>query len=213
LESHPSLLSHYTAGYLFKEAIDSALEQLELNNVPEDAQDRYKTNRLCVQCVTINLLLQMADDLGWGGCKSQSLVSFYFSQLSKKLLPAFHEQVTKLRSKVQVKAEETRARELRRFGTGGRDPLEVLQELPEDIRQCFILRDEGLLKNLLEKMDPDEAERIMGRCIDSGLWIPGTVTSSDSSIEPSNYLSRLFTIILIIIIIILINYCQVPRLG
>jgi len=163
--------------------------ELEVDDVPEDAQGllRSKTDRLCVQCVTIYLLLRMAEDLGGG--EPKSLISFYFSQLSKEL-PAFHEEVTELRRKVQVEAED-RAKELR-LGPGGLDPLEVAQELPEDLRQCFILRDEELLKTVLEKMDPAEAERIMGRCVDSGLWIPGTTSedSNDPSNEPSNKTSN-----------------------
>ena len=58
-----------------------------------------------------------------------------------------------------------------RLGPGGLDPLEVIETLPEDMVKAFESRDVEQLKAALMKMDPEEAERHMKRCIDSGLWV------------------------------------------
>lgn len=57
-----------------------------------------------------------------------------------------------------------------RLGPGGLDPLEVIETLPQEMVDAFESRDVEQLKAALLTMDPEEAERHMKRCIDSGLW-------------------------------------------
>jgi cell division cycle protein 37 len=58
-----------------------------------------------------------------------------------------------------------------RLGPGDLDPLEVIKTLPKDMVEAFESRDVEQLKAALMKLDPEEAERHMKRCIDSGLWV------------------------------------------
>mmetsp|Transcript_14165 Transcript_14165/g.23568 ORF Transcript_14165/g.23568 Transcript_14165/m.23568 type:complete len:469 (+) Transcript_14165:66-1472(+) len=63
------------------------------------------------------------------------------------------------------------------LGPGGLDPIEVLESLPEALRDAFESQDLEQLQNVLAHMKPKEAKDCMKRCVDSGLWVP-----SDQSI-------------------------------
>lgn len=58
-----------------------------------------------------------------------------------------------------------------RLGPGGLDPLDVIETLPESMVKAFESRDVEQLKQALMALDPEEAERHMKRCVDSGLWV------------------------------------------
>ena len=60
-----------------------------------------------------------------------------------------------------------------RLGPGGLDPLEVIQELPVAMQEAFESRDTDKLREVLLSMPPEDAERLMKRCVDSGLWVQG----------------------------------------
>lgn len=57
-----------------------------------------------------------------------------------------------------------------RLGPGGLDPLEVIETLPPEMVAAFESRDVDQLKQVLETLDPEDAEHHMKRCVDSGLW-------------------------------------------
>lgn len=59
-----------------------------------------------------------------------------------------------------------------RLGPGGLDPIEVLESLPEELKQCFESQNIPLLQETISKMDEKDARYHMKRCVDSGLWIP-----------------------------------------
>merc|ERR1719336_382730 len=59
------------------------------------------------------------------------------------------------------------------LGPGGLDPTEVLQSLPEEIQSAFVDQDKDKLVAALENLPRAEANDIIKRCIDSGLWNPG----------------------------------------
>ena len=58
-----------------------------------------------------------------------------------------------------------------RLGPGGLDPLEVIETLPQEMVEAFESRDVDQLRQVLEKLDPKDAEYHMKRCVDSGLWV------------------------------------------
>lgn len=60
-----------------------------------------------------------------------------------------------------------------RLGPGGLDPLEVIKTLPDDMVKAFESRNVEDLKKALMKLDEEEAEYHMKRCVDSGLWNQG----------------------------------------
>ncbi len=65
------------------------------------------------------------------------------------------------------------------LGPGGLDPVEVYEELPDDLKQCFDTKDIQMLKDTFEKYDPDEAQVWLKKCIDSGLWVPDKNAAAD----------------------------------
>lgn len=60
-----------------------------------------------------------------------------------------------------------------RLGPGGLDPIEVFDSLPASMQEAFESRDTELLKKALMQMSPEDAERHLKRCVDSGLWNEG----------------------------------------
>jgi len=58
-----------------------------------------------------------------------------------------------------------------RLGPGGLDPVEVMERLPQSMQDAFESRDVEQLKQALLAMEPQEAERLMKDCVDSGLWV------------------------------------------
>merc|ERR1719336_3515843 len=70
------------------------------------------------------------------------------------------------------------------LGPGGLDPTEVLQSLPEEIQSAFIDQDKDKLVAALEKLPRAEANDIIKRCIDSGLWNPGGAVEQEEQAEP-----------------------------
>lgn len=58
-----------------------------------------------------------------------------------------------------------------RMGPGGLDPLEVIETLPEDMVKAFESRNVDNLKEALMKLEPEQAQYHMERCIASGLWV------------------------------------------
>jgi len=60
-----------------------------------------------------------------------------------------------------------------RMGPGGLDPVEIFEELPETLQNCFKSGDVEMLKEVASNMDPAEFEGYFKKCIDAGLWRPG----------------------------------------
>eukprot|EP01034_Spumella_vulgaris_P021344 gene21343-27374_t len=58
------------------------------------------------------------------------------------------------------------------LGPGGLDPYEVLENLPQVLRDAFESQDVQRLQDVLAAMDPVEAKFHMKQCVDSGLWVP-----------------------------------------
>ena len=60
-----------------------------------------------------------------------------------------------------------------RLGPGGLDPLEVLESLPQSIKDAFEKQDTPALQAAFGALPPDEAKHHFQRVVDSGLWVPG----------------------------------------
>lgn len=63
---------------------------------------------------------------------------------------------------------------------GGLDPYEVLDSLPQAMREAFEARDMAKLQEVLRTMDLKDAQHHMKRCVDSGLWVPGGANAGDA---------------------------------
>merc|ERR1712113_295930 len=92
-------------------------------------------------------------------------------------------RVERIEEAKQAEAQEEEQYEAAPLGPGGLDPTEVLQSLPEEIQEAFISQDKQKLVTALESMPPEEANDIIKRCIDSGLWNPDPNNSRQAAAE------------------------------
>jgi cell division cycle protein 37 len=92
------------------------------------------------------------------------------------------------RGRIRRRAEEKLAEameeeRLARLGPGGLDPYDVIETLPEELKECFENQDIPKLKEIIAKMDLKDAAYHMKRCVDSGLWVPNANDSFESPAE------------------------------
>eukprot|EP00604_Paraphysomonas_vestita_P002945 CAMPEP_0174820822 /NCGR_PEP_ID=MMETSP1107-20130205/4883_1 /TAXON_ID=36770 /ORGANISM="Paraphysomonas vestita, Strain GFlagA" /LENGTH=461 /DNA_ID=CAMNT_0016036875 /DNA_START=2093 /DNA_END=3478 /DNA_ORIENTATION=+ len=71
------------------------------------------------------------------------------------------------------------------LGPGGLNPLEVLEQLPESMRNAFDSQDIGALHRAVAEMKPSEARKWMKMCVDSGLWVPSNSNEFDDNDDPN----------------------------
>lgn len=55
----------------------------------------------------------------------------------------------------------------------------------QELKECFLSQDVGMLQTTIEKMDPEEAKYHMKRCVDSGLWVPNANENADKDEAPA----------------------------
>mmetsp|Transcript_36115 Transcript_36115/g.58292 ORF Transcript_36115/g.58292 Transcript_36115/m.58292 type:complete len:358 (+) Transcript_36115:105-1178(+) len=95
---------------------------------------------------------------------------------------SFEETVNEYAQRVQRRAvvkkkemdaemEEER-RTMNPLGPGGLDPLEVLDSLPEEMKQAFISKDGDRLQAAVASLSEEDAKYHLKRCEESGLWVP-----------------------------------------
>jgi cell division cycle protein 37 len=53
----------------------------------------------------------------------------------------------------------------------------------QQLQECFEKRDTELLKEVISKMDENEAKYHMKRCVDSGLWVADASTLKEQEQE------------------------------
>ena len=99
----------------------------------------------------------------------------------KQYLDAFRDELSGFKGRVMERAkvrieEATRSYEeeerKKRLGPGGLDPVEVMETLPQELKECFETKDVALLKEVIANMSREDATYHMKRCVDSGLWVP-----------------------------------------
>lgn len=57
----------------------------------------------------------------------------------------------------------------------------------QELQECFEKKDIPLLQEVVAKMNKEEAEYHIKRCIDSGLWVPGGGKDNDDETESAEY--------------------------
>ena len=137
-------------------------------------------NFISKQVISMQYILELAKQLD---CDPRSCISTFFTKIQKadkEYIDAFNSELesfrTRIKERAKIKIEEA-MREVEeeerkeRLGPGGLDPLEVIETLPEELRECFDKRDTEKLKDVLAKMEDDQASYHMKRCVDSGLWV------------------------------------------
>lgn len=174
LSEHHQLVCENTANYLVIWCIN-----LEINKKHE------LMTHVAHQCIAMQYILELSKQLdidpracvGSFFTKIQVAEMEYKKQFDDEVL-AFIKRIEK---RAQDKYEEALAEQEEeerqaRLGPGGLDPVEVFEELPDILKQCFESRDISLLQDAITKLPEEEARYHMKRCVDSGLWIPDAST-------------------------------------
>jgi len=185
LMANPRIVTTLTEGFLITKAVDLAVEDKTNPTIEVYA-------RRCLQVHNINLSASTAKIAG------QSSVPLFFKQLKneKKKIEyeaEFEKQLSEILGRIETRREERIEEEAEEeankgqtieteegtyeqapCGPGGLDPTEVLQSLPEAIQQAFVTQDKEALVTEMQKLDPEEANEIIQKCVDSGLWNPAT---------------------------------------
>jgi cell division cycle protein 37 len=87
----------------------------------------------------------------------------------------FIRRIQKRAIEKRIEMDKEREEEMREsvpLGPGGLNPYEVLESLPEELREAFEEQDTEALTKILSDMPPKEGKMWMKKCVDSGLWVP-----------------------------------------
>ncbi|PRD22136.1 UNVERIFIED_CONTAM: Cdc37 [Trichonephila clavipes] len=181
LREHPHLACEETANYLVLWCI--SLEVEEKHQLME---------HVAHQCICMQFILELSKHLN---VDPRSCISSFFSRIQmadveykeafNAELESFKERVReRAKARIQKLIEEAEEEERqKRLGPGGLDPVEVMESLPEALQKCFESKDIELLQKTIATMPEEEARYHIGRCIDSGLWIPDAKKAEQEAAE------------------------------
>jgi len=170
LLEHPQLAREETANYLVVWCIN--LEIDEKHNLVE---------HVAHQTICMQYILEISKELD---VDPRACISSFFTkiQLAEREYKAqFDEELKSLKDRIKRRAQDKLDEAMKeveeeerksRIGPGGLDPVEVFEELPEELKKCFESKDVGLLKATIATLPTDQVKYHMKRCVDSGLWIP-----------------------------------------
>lgn len=165
----PNLCCEETANYLTLWCLNLELE--EKHSLME---------HVAKQAIAMQYMLELAKQLD---VDVRSCISSFFTKIQtadQQYIDAFNDEIEAFKNRIrdrakvrieaamkQVEEEERQAR----LGPGGLDPLEVLETLPPDLKECFENQDLAKLQEVISKMDEKDAKHHLKRCVDSGLWV------------------------------------------
>jgi cell division cycle protein 37 len=136
-------------------------------------------NHVAHQSIVMQFILELSKSLKQD---PRSCVGPFFSKMqipTNKYKEGFSEELKAFKARIQHRAQEKLAAAMKeveeeerkqRLGPGGLDPVEVLESLPEKLKQCFESKDVKQLEEALSSMKDEEAEYHMDRCVKAGLW-------------------------------------------
>ena len=169
LRDRPDLVVEDTASYLTMWCVTLQVE--EKSSLME---------RVAHQAIVMQYILELAKQLDMD---PRSCVNGFFQRMKtaeKQYSDAFIDELesfkqrVRARAKVRVQEAMKKAEEeekQKRLGPGGLDPVEVMETLPKELRECFENQNIPLLQKVLADMSKEEAAYHMKRCVDSGLWV------------------------------------------
>jgi len=181
LMEHNHLVCEETANYLVIWCID-----LEV----EEKVDLMK--HVSHQCIVLQFILELAKSLK---TDPRSCVGSFFSRIKlgeKQYTDAFNDELSSFRERIKERAririeeamkEYEEEERKKRLGPGGLDPIEVMESLPDVLKECFETQDIGKLQEAIKTMPEQEAAYHISRCVDSGLWVPGGAESAEGDAE------------------------------
>eukprot|EP01134_Creolimax_fragrantissima_P005169 CFRG5169T1 len=173
LLNKPFLLSEYAANFMVVWAVDLAVEE-----------KTEEMNKVIGQIVTLQFLLQVRKT---SSAPHANLVETFFIRAKKAeaaYIQAYTDEATSLTERVKNRAKERLAEAMAEVeaeekqkridqSPGGVDPEEVMNELPQSMKDAFEARDIAMLQKVIADMDLKKAEYYIDRCTKSGLWVPG----------------------------------------
>ncbi|KAL4702711.1 hypothetical protein ACJJTC_011576 [Scirpophaga incertulas] len=190
LLEHNNLACEETANYLVIWCINLEMEG------KHDLMAHVAHQTICMQYI-LELSKQLDVD-------PRACIGSFFSRIQiaeKTYKDSFEDELEQFKKRIQKRAAEKIQEAVReqeeeerkaRLGPGGLDPLEVYEELPDELKKCFDAQDVPLLQQTIAKMPEQEAIYYMKRCVDSGLWVPGknddeqpTMKENSENIESS----------------------------
>ncbi|RVE44416.1 hypothetical protein evm_010946 [Chilo suppressalis] len=189
LMDHSHLACEETANYLVIWCINLEMEG------KHDLMAHVAHQTICMQYI-LELSKQLDVD-------PRACIGSFFSRIQvaeKTYKDSFDDELEQFKARIKRRAAEKIQEALReqeeeerkaRLGPGGLDPVEVYEELPDDLKKCFDSQDVPLLQATIAKMPEQEAIYYMKRCVDSGLWVPGkndeepTMKEADSTTKSS----------------------------
>ncbi|KAJ6223938.1 hypothetical protein RDWZM_002483 [Blomia tropicalis] len=169
------------------------LQPWNVDTISKDSWSGTILNRKCIkgskskhvtfehvsrQAVMIQLILDLAKTAG-GGIDPRSCLSIFFNRSAKsmdKFEKLFTDELDEFRQRIEMAADSRMQHALEMqtpdqlIGPGGLNAQEVFDSLPEELQQCFQTRSRQHMQETLAKMEPEQAEYHLKRCIDSGLW-------------------------------------------
>lgn len=167
LLNNPNIVNRFTLDYLSIWCIELRIEGK--NSLFEHVSR---------QAVMIQLILDLAKTAG-GGIDPRSCLSIFFNRSAKsmdKFEKLFTDELDEFRQRIEMAADSRMQHALEMqtpdqlIGPGGLNAQEVFDSLPEELQQCFQTRSRQHMQETLAKMEPEQAEYHLKRCIDSGLW-------------------------------------------
>ncbi|VVD03608.1 hsp90 co-chaperone Cdc37 [Leptidea sinapis] len=170
LQEHNHLACEETANYLVIWCINLEMED------KHDLMAHVAHQTICMQYI-LELSKQLDVD-------PRACISSFFSRIQvaeKTYKDSFDDELEQFKARIKKRAAEKIQEALReqeeeerqaRLGPGGLDPVEVYEELPDELKKCFDSQDVPMLQATIAKMPETEAVYYMKRCVDSGLWVP-----------------------------------------
>lgn len=184
LNENKHLVSEYTANYLVIWCVDLQVEEkVDL------------MHHVAHQTIVMQYLLELAKQLDRD---PRSCINPFFQKIKsadKTYMDAFEDELRAFKNRVKGRADARIERAMKeyeeeekqkRLGPGGLDPIEVLESLPLEMKECFEKQDVPMLQQLLREMPENDAKYHMKRCVDSGLWVPDESAKSLFEDPPSS---------------------------
>ncbi|KAJ8709202.1 hypothetical protein PYW07_009028 [Mythimna separata] len=181
LQEHSQLVCEETANYLVIWCINLEMEE------KHDLMAHVAHQTICMQYI-LELSKQLDVD-------PRACISSFFSKIQiaeKTYKDSFDDELEQFKARIKKRAAEKIAEAIReqeeeerkaRLGPGGLDPVEVYEELPDELKKCFDAQDVPLLQATIAKMPEQEAIYFMKRCVDAGLWVPGKNSDDEPTMK------------------------------
>ncbi|CAK1545573.1 unnamed protein product [Leptosia nina] len=171
LQQHSQLVCEETANYLVIWCINLEMEE------KHELMAHVAHQTICMQFI-LELSKQLDVD-------PRACVGSFFARIQvaeKAYKDSFEDELEQFKTRIKKRAAEKIQEAIReqeeeekkaRLGPGGLDPVEVYEELPDELKKCFEAQDVPMLQATIAKMPEQEAIYYMKRCVDAGLWVPG----------------------------------------